>query len=108
MKTNRKVKFKEWNCLLNIGQYHNGRIALWLTDKEDHSNIATATVNLPDNLLQEGYVHVKEWSENKGMTQALVDAGVVKNTGLRIPVGPYGSYATLCKLLIENEKDSSS
>lgn len=95
-----KVKFKEWDCVVVLGKYANNRTAILLKDENDGEPVATATVNLPDNFLQEGYVHIKEWSENSGITADLEKAGIVKSTGLRIPVGPYGSYAILCKLLI--------
>lgn len=76
-----RVRFKQWDCIVRKRQYDNGRPALQLIDAEDGSPIATATVNLPDLPAEPNQVFVKDWSENEGMLNALVAAGVVKPTG---------------------------
>ena len=92
------VTFKEWDCVLQVGHYPNGRIAMWLIEEGTAENIATCTVNLPDDPLGTSMVHIKEWSENEGMTNALMSAGVIKHNYSTVPVGPYGSKASLCEL----------
>jgi hypothetical protein len=71
-----KVKFKKWNCELEVGYYNQGRVALTLIGaagtKEEGEPIATCTVNLAKDELAPGHVHIKEWSGNEGMTEALV------------------------------------
>lgn len=96
-----KVNYKGWDCFVQLKKYGNNRTAICLYDVEDGEPVATATVNLPEITLQDGYVHIKEWSENRGITECLEKAGIVMFMGLQIPVGPYGSYANLCKLLID-------
>ena len=61
-----------------LRKYGNGRTAVVLEDEE--GLYAVATVNLPDEPLEDGYVFVKDYSENEGMLQALVDAGIVERT----------------------------
>lgn len=76
-----QVRFKDWICTVRKRRYDNGRPALQLIDAEDGSPIATATVNLPDVALGRNQVAIKDWSENEGMLEALIAAGVVKLTG---------------------------
>lgn len=94
------VKFKGWDCIVQLEKYENDRTAICLVDAYDGEPVATATVNLPEESLPDGYVHIKEWSENRGITIDLEKAGIIEATGIKILVGPYGSYANLCKLLI--------
>ena len=72
-----KVKFMEWECDVVYGQYGNGRTAISLMDAADGSPIATASVNLPDEPLKDKEVAIKDYSENEGMLDALMDAGVI-------------------------------
>jgi hypothetical protein len=82
-----RVRFKQWDCLIRKLRYDNGRPALQLVDAEDGSPIATATVNLPDVALGRNQVAIKNYSENEGMLDALVAAGVVKPTGQTVRSG---------------------
>lgn len=79
------VQFKDWTCTVMKHRYANGRVALCLVD--DEGPVATATVNLPDADLGKNQVLVKDWSENRGMMAALIEAGVVKPNGETIRSG---------------------
>lgn len=48
--------------------------------------LATASVNVPQQL-PDGVMGVKDWSENEGMLQFLVDNGLVEDTGLTLTSG---------------------
>lgn len=93
-----QVKFRTWTCNIKKATYPNGRVGLRLLSVGDGSPIAVATVNIPDVKLPEGYVFIKDWSENTGMLKCLVEAGIVEDTGQRIPTGFV--EAAVCKLLI--------
>jgi hypothetical protein len=82
-----KVKFKHWDCKINIREYNNGRKALQLVDAKTAEPIATATVNVPDAILEDNEILIKDYSENTGMLNALVEAGIVTDTGKRIQSG---------------------
>ena len=83
-----KVRFKEWDCKVLVKQYdNNGRIVLQLVDSETSAPIATATVNMPDEYLAETEVLIKDYSENEGMLAALVEAGIVTDTGQKVNSG---------------------
>jgi len=94
------VKFKEWECELEFGKYHNGATSLQLIDSEDGQPIATASVNIvgQSEHLESKEVFIKDWSENEGMLNALIEAGVVSQSICRVSTGFVS--ADLCKILI--------
>lgn len=72
-----RCKFKDWECGLKFGLHANGGTAIQLISlQEPFDLIAIATKNLPIKLLSIE-VAIKDYSENEGMLQALIDAGVV-------------------------------
>jgi len=90
------IRFKNWNCEIVKHQYNNnGRTALELVAAEDDMEqdiwkgepIATATVNLSDTPLASDEVIVKDYSENEGMLDTLLKAGVVELTGRTVSTG---------------------
>lgn len=82
-----EITYKSWKCEVVFATYPNGRTAIQLVDAEDGSPVATATVNVPDAVLGEDEILVKNWSENQGMLAALVAAGLVEDTGKVVPTG---------------------
>ena len=97
-----KVKFKKWNCIVEKKQYINGRIALMLTDEETGEPVATASVNIEEYRMSDrskkDHTFIKDYSENEGMLEALIKAGIVEHTGLQFPIGFV--KASLVKVLI--------
>lgn len=89
----RVVHFAGYECDVYKTAYpHGGVTALFLDDVRDSSPVATATVNVPQaNHLLERYgadhVLIKDYSECSGMMDALEDAGIVRDTGERVPIG---------------------
>lgn len=96
-----KVKFKDYDCWVQWATYKGGRIAMRLVDEHNEGPVATATVNLPEHPLPDGYVLIKSWSENEGMVEALEAAGIVEHIAL-VPAGYV--FAHLCKLLVQPPK----
>ena len=101
------IKFNVWNCEIKKEKYSdNGRVALQLVAADDDEMnevykgepIAMATVNLPYIPLEKNEVGIKDYSENEGMLKALVNAGVVKDTGKYVLTGFV--RIPICKLLI--------
>jgi len=82
-------KYNSYDCELVKQSYSNGRTALELVAWEDDHDrdlfegepIATCTVNILEIELEENEVLIKDYSENEGMLQSLLDAGIVKTTG---------------------------
>lgn len=72
-----KIQFKGWKCYLDIAQYNNGRIAIQLFDCSDNCPVAKATVNLPDVKIPENSVIIKNYSENEGIAEVLMEAKII-------------------------------
>jgi hypothetical protein len=88
-----KVIFDEWDCYIEFGEYPNGRTAIELINKEDGDSVLVASVNLPDEILNSGEIAIKNYSENTGVMELLINTGVISqpiryvNTGMvRIPI----------------------
>ena len=92
------VIFKDFQCKVRPVLYPDGNPGLVLEDAIDGSAVATATVNLPVQLMkitnyladEQGYLEdqslgsnqplylfIKDYSENEGMLQLLVSEGIV-------------------------------
>lgn len=77
------IKFKQWLCDVQLGQYSNGRLAISLVSAVQNDDIflgepiATATVNVPDIDIVPSEVILKNYSENSGMLEVLQQAGLV-------------------------------
>ncbi|MBE7512418.1 MAG: hypothetical protein HS103_06340 [Anaerolineales bacterium] len=90
----------EWNgetLTLEISTYKapkNKGIQLY---DEEHMPYARATLN-PDFLLPENHVAIKNYSENEGVLEALIKAGVIEETGEYVQAG--FENAPICRLLI--------
>jgi len=80
----KQIRFKEWDCVVELGRYNNGRPALILNDAHDGEQVAVATVNLPNEPAGDHEVFIKDYSENEGILAALEAAGVVKATGGKV------------------------
>jgi len=95
MPKGQRIQFKKWDCELVRRQYQNGRVALELVawqnvpeqDIFEGEPVATCTVNLPQYPLAKDEVLIKDYSENEGMLQTLLDAGVVELAGRTVKTG---------------------
>jgi hypothetical protein len=92
----KRINFNDWDCELVKEEYQaGGSPALALVAWQDDISqdickgepIATCTVNLPDVPLRPDEVIIKDYSENTGMLNTLLDAGVVEMTGKTIDTG---------------------
>ena len=89
-----KVKFKDWNCIIEWSIYsQNNNIAIKLLDENTKELVAVATTNTSEET-DRGKIQVKDWSENRGMWEALVDSGVIESE----PVEKITSYFVQVKV----------
>ena len=89
-----KVKFKDWNCIIEWSVYsQNNNIAIKLLDENTKELVAIATTNTSEKT-DWGKIQVKDWSENRGMWEALVNAGVIESE----PVEKITSYFVQVKV----------
>ena len=70
------IKFKKYNCEVQIEKYAQGSHVIVLVDAHDGSPVAVATVNIDG--LGPNEIAIKDYSENDGMYQALLNAKVIK------------------------------
>ena len=83
------VQFKDWRCRLYIAHYSDGNTALSMYDTEDGSAIACVSINLvdddgnvePELLEDRALIYLKDYSENEGMLDLLIEEGIVERTG---------------------------
>lgn len=84
------VTFRGQRLLLERLAYKNGRVALALvvaSGRDKGEPYATATVNIPEVPLADNEAIVKDYSENAGMLEALIEAGIVEDTGRFVQSG---------------------
>lgn len=95
----KRVTFRGWRCRVEKQQYHQGgvdRIGLLLKDIHTGEPVAVATVNIPEISLAPGEVIVKDYSENEGMLDTLVAAGVVSTPSRAVQLRYVTVYVCTC------------
>ena len=89
-----KVKFKDWDCVIEWSVYlENDNIAIILLDEKTKELVTFATTNTSEKT-DWTKIQVKDWSENRGMWEALVNAGVIESE----PVEKITSYFVQVKV----------
>lgn len=93
------IKVNNQECEVIFEKYMNGATAINLVclgGEDDGEPYATATINIPRVKLEKDELIVKNYSENEGILDALVEANIVEDTGGKVNVGY--AYANICKL----------
>lgn len=91
------VKFKRWNCRIELGAYNNGRLAFELISIKNDEPILVATVNVPEAILRKDEVIIKNYSENEGVLEVLVKAKIISEPIGYIKTGFASS--PICRIL---------
>ena len=91
--------FKEWPCEIYMKRYVDGNPCLQLTHATESYPVATATTNIAGFKVPDGYILIKDWSENEGMLECLTKAGVIEPTGEKVSTGFVQAH--VAKLLIK-------
>lgn len=87
-------------CVLyKVGEYQDGSTCLRV--EQDGVDLATLTVALVDTKLEPGEFLIKTWSENKRLTDELLELGIFKDTGKRRDIGYV--EASIWRLSNENQ-----
>ena len=81
------VKFMQWECKVVKHHYVNNRVALELIDANDGEPVAMASINIPEIALASDEIIIKDYSENEGMLDCLLKAGVVELSGRYVQHG---------------------
>lgn len=76
------------DCILKKDKYAtNGRLSLQLFDALDGTPFAIVTVNIPDVELEQDEIMVKNYSENSGMDDWMIENGLAIDTGKLVSIG---------------------
>ena len=73
-----KTPYGTYRLSASFAKYANGQTAIRLIDSADGMPYATATVCVEDNLLKEDEVAIKDYSENAGILDSLIEANIVE------------------------------
>jgi hypothetical protein len=72
----KRIKFKHWNCEIVLTKYkNNGRTCIQLVNNGEL--VLVATTNLEDIGLSVQEVIIKNYSENKGIYEVLLENGII-------------------------------
>ena len=74
------VEFAGYTCNVDIGSYTNKRPLIGLID--NGCPVAIATINLPSIETEPDEVIIKNYSENTGIDDVLIEAGVISKEPL--------------------------
>lgn len=102
------ARFMKCDARLDWSRYSNNRFALVLTNAAKppgHDDYLIATVNLPEVVLPGGCTFIKNWGENEGVLDSLVNAGIVCDTGRTAHAGL--RLANVCGWLLNPENEIS-
>lgn len=110
-----KIDFKNWKCFVKLGQYGSGgRLAIQLLSDEENADkgvyygepIAVATVNIPDIVLKDNEIIIKNYSENEGILNTLKENGLIGNIKREVSTGHVTVHVVeKTKKLLELEKE---
>lgn len=92
------IKFLGFKCRLEKGQYPNGRIALELVEIGTEEPVLVATINMVNEYLLEDELIIKNYSENEGVLDVLINAQVISEPIRFVYTG--WTTSPVCKLLI--------
>lgn len=85
--TNISVSYQYGSGYLQLTLYtHLERLAMLLINRKTLSVETTITVNIPEESLKWDEVFIKNWSENEGILEALIDSRIVEKIG-EVPTG---------------------
>jgi hypothetical protein len=79
-------------------QYRNGSTALSLRGLRNPAIAMTPSVNIVGVVTDKSHVLIKNWSENQGILESLIEAKVISEPLMQIPTGFV--RADLCKVLL--------
>ena len=80
-------RWDDMTCALQWGAYAEGRLALRLVDAGTKEPLAIASLNVPAIPLDADELILKDYSENAGLLEALLNAGLVTLTSRAVRIG---------------------
>jgi hypothetical protein len=87
------------DVVIQLHKYENGRTAIQLIDATDGEPYAVASVNMPNVLLADNEVLIKDYSENLGILDFLIKNNIVTPT----PNGVNSGFVWLPVVILNDE-----
>jgi hypothetical protein len=87
------------NCQLSFGKYQDGSTALLIRSSQGEPLIKV-TSYLPEVILEEDQIIVKDYSENEGILQCLIELEIIEELEDLDPITSGFAILNVCKLLI--------
>lgn len=95
----KKVTFLNYKCLVDTQDtYLNGATAIQLYEEDTGEPVAHATINVMQGLIKQNEVVIKNYSENEGILDSLIEGGVISKPLRHIPISEWVT-APVCTLL---------
>lgn len=79
----KQVKFNGFDCNVKFSIYTNNNATGILLVDDDEDLVTVASVNVDEEEILPDEVAIKDYSENKGIVDVLVDAGVIDKDSVR-------------------------
>lgn len=92
------MKHKRTKLAPQLFQYLDGRVGIDLIEVKTGEPYLCATTNIMDAKLEEGFVFIKDYSENEGILNLLIKENVVEKPLRYVKTGMV--EIPVCKLLI--------
>ncbi|MFD1140295.1 hypothetical protein ACFQ4C_04215 [Larkinella insperata] len=90
------------DVVVKLGNYKNGRLTVQLMDKALNFPYCRVSINLTDAPCPDGYAYIKNYSENTGIDNWLMQNGIVSRPIQHVP-DLNGQLVPLVKILIVEE-----
>lgn len=100
------INYNGIKCNLEVNKYKDGNLALFLIDSKNHNFVATTTVNLEGQRLEDNQIIIKDYNENKGIYKQLLEANVISSCIRKVSIGLNSGYVVdlkFCRLCENNE-----
>lgn len=109
----KRFKYKKYkNCSFRVGNYMNNRdsMSIEILD-ENGEQIKVCTTNMPEYMYQKNTATIKNYLENAGMTDFLIDLDIIERINTRKNCNIYASKKETidyCDINIEELKKYTS
>lgn len=90
-----------YQVFIQLGKYRNGQTSVQLIDAEDGQPVATASIAMPELSLEDNQIVVKDYSENEGMLDFLLENSIIEMCSEYVETGYHVS--SVVKLLPEED-----
>jgi hypothetical protein len=90
-----------YQVIIQLGKYKNGQTSMQLIDAADGTPVAVASIAVPELSISDHQIIVKDYSENLGMLEFLLDNNIAEETNEYVETGYH--LSSVVNLLPESE-----